>query len=841
MVMKRTARQIAKRAAQVTIGKLPPDPRRLSGPLAKHGGKPVRDVRFRPWPPVNNLSFTRWTFRLAPALRHVFRIGLEGQPHMLSKQFAQAFATYCGCRYGLLVGHGTDALRLALASTLDHDGLDYGGEIIVPNLTFIASATSAIDRHFGVALVDVDSETHCIDSQRVEQAILPGKTRAIMAVHLYGQPANMTALREIANRYRLKLVEDAAQAHGAIWETGPVGSLGDAAAFSFQSSKNLNCGEGGLFVTNDAETFERAYAIHDVGRRRVNPGRWAHHSLGWNMRLNEYAAAVLLDRLRDFESEQQRRVARYTLLSRLLEEVPCVRPLAIHPRVKRHGVYMMVIRYFPELCDGLRVDDFIEMLQKEGLPVYRGYESTVSRQPIFQKIAAKHPDLVRVLPTPVADDAVRNTLYIPQQIFRGTERDMVEIAAAFRKVQDYYTQYAKASGRQGSESTSMFYETAVGVTVGSRPKPMRIGIIGLGMMGSTHAEVLSVHPAAQLFGATDVRPEAKRIAQKFGTRWYETPEQLIADDQVDAVVIATPHWDHPRLSALALKADKHVICEKPLAVSVAEADELLSLARDSRGLFAVVFQSRFEPVYRRAKELLSSGDFGQVLRISLVEASWRSQAYYGSSSWRGTWKGEGGGVLVNQAPHALDRYAWLFGMPVSVMGQCGTLLHRMETEDVANAMLRHRNGAHGFIHVSINEFPPVSRFEVFCEAGRISVEQGNMTVTRFKDSVISMTMEEQRLVGSIVAESHEFPGTISESPAPMLPYFYDNIARAVIGEANLVCPAAEALHAVELGNAIMFSSGQGREVNLPLDRSTFTTFLDARGGSGNGIGSKILS
>src|SRR6185503_12229072 len=196
----------------------------------------------------------------------------------------------------------------------------YGGEIIVPNLSFIASATTVLDRQFGVALVDVDAETYLVDPQRVEEAIVPGKTRAIMAVHLFGQPADMTALRDIAKRHSLVLLEDAAQAHGGIHELGRTGSLGDAAGFSFQSSKNLTAGEGGAFTTNDSQTFERA---------RRGGQRWGHHSLGFNMRASEYVAAILLTRMQKLEGEQQRRAENFQLLREYLGDVSCVRPLGI--------------------------------------------------------------------------------------------------------------------------------------------------------------------------------------------------------------------------------------------------------------------------------------------------------------------------------------------------------------------------------------------------------------------------------------------------------------------------------------------------------------------------------
>jgi dTDP-4-amino-4,6-dideoxygalactose transaminase len=281
------AKSFVRWVAQATLGKMPRPSSRFTAELAKNGGKPVRDTRLRPWATVNDRNYLLWHGGVRAELRRVFLGGIEGLPQPLAAEFAQQWASHCGCRYGILLAHGTDALRIALAASLDHDGLDYGGEVIVPNFSFIASATAALDRRFGVVCVDVDRATLLLDPARVEEAIIPGKTRAIMPVHLFGQPADMTALRAIADKHDLKLIEDAAQAHGAAWESGPVGSLGDAAGFSFQSSKNLSCGEGGALTTNDVNLFERAYSMHNVGRAMIDGDRWVHRTLGWNCRSSE--------------------------------------------------------------------------------------------------------------------------------------------------------------------------------------------------------------------------------------------------------------------------------------------------------------------------------------------------------------------------------------------------------------------------------------------------------------------------------------------------------------------------------------------------------------------------
>lgn len=430
-------RRAAKYVAQQTIGRLPRGSARLSGPLAIDGGTPVRNVRYRPWPSSPNNTIEQWRSSVSDEFRKVFLGGQEGLPQTKQKEFAADWAKRCGCTYGLLLPHGTDALRLGLAAAFDHDGLDYGGEVIVPNLSFIASATAALDRRFGVAFVDVDAGTLNIDPARIEEAIVPGKTRAIMPVHQFGQPADMTRINAIAAKHGLIVIEDAAQAHGAVWESGPVGSLGRAAAFSFQSAKNLASGEGGILTTNDEQLFDRAYSLHNTGRVRGHEGRWEHHSLGWNCRTTEYTAVLLLDRVARFEDQQATRSKNFELLRRLLSDSDCLEPLAVHPGVRKHGMYMFVVRYRPDACGGMPVERFIETVGAEGAPFVQCYVSTLSNQVAMQKLARTRPDYVRVMPTPVADRVVSEILYLSANVFLGTAEDMEDIAAAVRKVEHH--------------------------------------------------------------------------------------------------------------------------------------------------------------------------------------------------------------------------------------------------------------------------------------------------------------------------------------------------------------------------------------------------------------------
>jgi len=814
--------------AQRTLGLLPPSAARFSGALAIDGGIPVRSQRLRPWKTQYNNTLVAWS-AVRRAFRDVFLRGVEGLPQPLAKKFARQWAEYCGCEYGLLLPHGTDALRIALAAVLDHDGLEYGGEVIVPNLSFIASATAALDRRFGVVFVDVEPGTLLIDPRRVEEAIIPGKTRAIMPVHLFGQPADMTSLREISKRHGLKIIEDAAQAHGAAWEMGPVGALGDAAGFSFQSSKNLACGEGGALTTNDEQVFERAYSMQDAGRTRIGGKRWGHVALGWNCRVTEYQAALLIQRFRNLRHQQDTRWRNFSKLRELLDDVPCVEPLAVHPGVRKHGTHMFVMRYRPEHCGSLSLQDFLNAVGAEGAPIYRAYAATMANQPAMQTLMVKHPDYFRLLPTPVAEQAAKEIVYISQNVFLGTEADMADIAAALRKVQKYYAPGAvRATSQSDTEELKLADATAPTVEVSEKPRPLRCGIIGVGIMGQNHVEVVAKHKLVALAAITDADPQRRRVAQQMDCQWFDSPMRMIGSGVVDTVVIATPHWQHAELSVAALRAGLHVICEKPLSVTVSQADEVLRVAEECETLFVVVHQSRFEPTYQQAKRFLDSGELGPIMRCSMVETVWRSEAYYKSSPWRGTWKGEGGGVLLNQAPHVLDRYAWLCGMPERVSGRCDTSLHQIEVEDNASAVFLHTNGAHGHIHVSTNECPAVTRTVIACDKGRIVIENGAIRITRLRRSIREATDKDARYWGEIKSETRELGGGLVSSIPELLNLFYENVALAAAGKARLACPGHEGRNCVELANAITLSSGLGREVSFPLNRADYDQFIGAK-------------
>jgi predicted dehydrogenase len=354
---------------------------------------------------------------------------------------------------------------------------------------------------------------------------------------------------------------------------------------------------------------------------------------------------------------------------------------------------------------------------------------------------------------------------------------------------------------------------------------LRCGVVGYGSIGRIHVDVLRQHPYFGLVAVASRQPEKRLIADKLGCRWFESADAMLASGCIDLIVIATPHWQHSDIAIAALQSGVHVVCEKPLTVTVAQADAVLRAAVESRGLLTVVFQGRFEPLYQRVKALLEGGELGSIQRCEIVETFWRSSAYYRSDVWRATWHGEGGGVVLNQAAHVLDRYLWLCGVPKSVMAFCDTVLHAIDVEDTATAVMRHENGTHGWVHVNTTECPDLSRTVIVCDRGRITVQDGVLRVDRLEESIRGRTEGTQDLFPSIGSRKVSVQEGLIGSPFELLARLYENVALAIAGRQHLLISRTEAAQSVELANAILLSSAKGAAVNFPTDRAAYDSFM----------------
>jgi len=394
--------------------------------LAANGGSPVR---LRPWP-----TWPVWDEPDVQAVADVVRSGRWFAPGGTQvKEFAERWGAYQQARFAAPCANGTQALEIALRAV----GVRAEDEVIVPPYTFIATASSVVNVNAVPVFADIDPDTGNLDPAAVEAAITP-RTRAILAVHIGGCPADLDALGAVAKRHGLLLLEDAAQAHGAEWRERRVGAIGDAGTFSFQASKNLNAGEGGVVLTNDERIYDRAWSLINVGR--VRDGGWYEHGfLSGNYRMTEWQGAILNSQMRRLDEQTARRNENAAYLAERLAQFPGIQPLQRDPRVTRHGYHLFMSRYDPEAFGGLPRAEFLRFLQAEGVPCSPGY-SPLYRSDAFRVDATTHPFAGRIDYRSVRLEAVERlceeAVWFTQSMLLAEKEEMDDIVAAVRKIQE---------------------------------------------------------------------------------------------------------------------------------------------------------------------------------------------------------------------------------------------------------------------------------------------------------------------------------------------------------------------------------------------------------------------
>ncbi len=360
-----------------------------------------------------------------------------------------------------------------------------------------------------------------------------------------------------------------------------------------------------------------------------------------------------------------------------------------------------------------------------------------------------------------------------------------------------------------------------------RPE-VHLGIIGLGVMGNMHAQNALQRKVTglRLTAVADSNPEALK---QFGedVLKFNDATAMMDSGAIDAVLIATPHFSHPLLGIAALERGLHVLTEKPIAVHKADAERLAAAWTNHKLIFGAVFNQRCNPVYSKLKQLIDTGELGAIQRINWIITDWyRTDAYYRSGNWRATWRGEGGGVLLNQCPHNLDLWQWLFGMPSKITAHCQFgRFHPIEVEDAVTAMLDYPGGATGVFITSTGEAPGVNRLEVAADRGHVVIENGQMTFQRTEHSVAGHTRT--------CAQSFTKPDCWEiKIPAAELTNGHieilQNFADAILDGKPLIAPATEGVFSVELANAMLHSAFTAAPVILPLDSAAYQTELESR-------------
>ncbi|UCH33811.1 MAG: DegT/DnrJ/EryC1/StrS family aminotransferase [Armatimonadota bacterium] len=341
--------------------------------LAINGGTPVRTKPFPTWPV--------WDDGDAQAVADALRSGKWGIGGGAVEEFEKEFAEFQQAKYCSCLVNGTAAIEVALRAV----GVEAGDEIIVPPYTFIATASACLMVNTVPVFVDIEPDTYNLDPTKIEAAITD-RTRAVIAVHIAGCPADMDGIMAIAKKHNLKVIEDCAQAHAAEWRGRRVGAIGDLGTFSFQSSKNLNSGEGGACVTDNEEIFHRCWSLQNVGRARS--GQWYEHPvLGWNYRMTQFQGALLRSQLQRVPAQTERRTANAAHLTERLNQIDGISPMRVDERVTRHAYHLYMFRYDASAFNGLPREDFIKALNAEGITCSSGYV------PLYKELAFRNCDV----------------------------------------------------------------------------------------------------------------------------------------------------------------------------------------------------------------------------------------------------------------------------------------------------------------------------------------------------------------------------------------------------------------------------------------------------------------
>ncbi|RMD91379.1 MAG: DegT/DnrJ/EryC1/StrS family aminotransferase [Calditrichaeota bacterium] len=417
--------------------------------LALLGGEPVRKKPFARWP--------MWDQEERKALLEVLESDIWGIGGTFVGKFQKRFARAHETRYGIAVMNGTVSLEIALKA----GKVGEGDEVIIPPYTFVATATAVLNVNAIPVFVDIEPKTYCLDPGKVSEAIT-SRTRAIIPVHMAGHPADMDALMEIARKHNLLVIEDAAHAHFAEWRGKKVGSLGHLSSFSFQSSKNMNSGEGGIILTSDEKLADRCWSYHNCGR--VKGGAWYHHPfLGGNYRMTEFQAALLLAQMPRAEKLSRVRDENGRYLCKKLADNPVFKPLGIDERTTRHGFHLLVFKYLKQNLKDIPRPVILSALEAEGIPVSRGYTPLYKENFLEEakQFYLRNEEFLKrnykEICCPVTEKACEESIWLPQNVLLGSPADLDDVVRAMEKIIDHHEELTRVKHQVSTEEEGIVF------------------------------------------------------------------------------------------------------------------------------------------------------------------------------------------------------------------------------------------------------------------------------------------------------------------------------------------------------------------------------------------------
>ncbi|MFI3228558.1 MAG: Gfo/Idh/MocA family oxidoreductase [Bacillota bacterium] len=374
-------------------------------------------------------------------------------------------------------------------------------------------------------------------------------------------------------------------------------------------------------------------------------------------------------------------------------------------------------------------------------------------------------------------------------------------------------------------------------------KKLRFGIVGIGKQGSYYARVLGslnklLVKGGELTAICEIKEDriAYAKAKYPNVKIFTDYNEMFASGEIDAVCVETPHYQHPTITMAALKAGLHVLCDKPAGVHTTMVKEMIACAEETKKqypdqVFGMMFNQRTNPLYIKAKEIIDSGELGDLKRIVWIITNWyRPQKYYDQGGWRGTWGGEGGGVLLNQCPHQLDLFTWLVGLPESVSATISTRGRNISVENDVTAVCKYKNGATGVFITSTHDFPGTNRLEITGDGGKIVIEGMKLTFTKNDIMESTYSSNGKEFMGKIPHKTTTYKGMkYYLQPLkypPQHPGIMKNFTEFILGQTKeFKAPGEQGIIGLTLSNAIHLSGWTGKEVKMPLSEESEKEFI----------------
>ena len=364
-------------------------------------------------------------------------------------------------------------------------------------------------------------------------------------------------------------------------------------------------------------------------------------------------------------------------------------------------------------------------------------------------------------------------------------------------------------------------------------KNIRLAVVGVGAMGSQHCKDILSLPGVQLSAICDLIPERMEAYSSPTTKSFTNYQELLHSMEIDGVLISTPHYQHTPIALDCFRQGIHVLTEKPIAAQMSDGLRMVTEYKEALKLyphliFAIMFQQRTHGYWKKIKQMIHEGELGKIIRATWIITNWfRNQSYYDNGDWRATWKGEGGGVLINQCPHNLDLFQWFFGMPEKVTGLAGLgKYHDIEVEDEVTAFFEYQNGMVGHFITSTGESPGTNRLEIIGENGKLVFEDNMLTFWKNKISMLEQIKTSTDPYA--FAECVEIDIPYEHHGLPGHKIIIENFVNAICGKEDIIVKGEEGLNQLHLSNSILLSSLLNKKIHLPMSSELFESKLEEK-------------